>query len=361
MIKKISFENLRGFQDLKLPELTQITLLTGKNSAGKSTVLEGIFLLMGASSPETFEKIRSLRGLPVATEITKLWEPVFYNFDTTKPINISAVFDDHDLNLSYTRDDSFSTIDLKQDIQSTYITFTSQLNSSYSLKYSFSVDDHKKTGHLFMNANGALAMASESEIKDQKQTISLGNNTLFIRSAAAPAIDDAGLASWFGDLELTGEQQLVVDALRIIDPTIMEIKTIVQNRYVQLYIKTENATMPIKLTGDGMCKLIYIVLSILQNPNSIILIDEIENGFHYSMQESFWKTLAYAAKKSNSQIIATTHSYECINHAVHGIDQADMLNDFSLYRVDRFGEKTKAVHYSGDLLKDAVLADMEVR
>ena len=364
MLERIDFNNFRGFKHLELPKLSQITLLTGKNGAGKSSVLEGIFLLMGYSSPETFDKIRSLRGLPNASEITKLWEPVFYNFDTSKLIEITAKQNGKELKLNYRRDDSFSTLDTNQSIKNTFITFSSPSSAYYTLQYTFSEDNATQEGHLFLNPavtpNGALAMATHVDNINDKRRITIPN-TLYVKSAAANGIDDAEVAGWFGELELNGDHQTVVEALKILDPNILDIKTIVQQRYVQLYLRTSDSTVPLKLSGDGMCKLLYLILAIIHNPGSIVLIDEIENGLHYSLQDPFWKIIADAARRSNTQVIATTHSYECIDHAVGGIGKAGMLDEFSLYRIEKVGGKSISTHYPGQLLKDAVNSSMEVR
>ena len=359
MLNRIEFRNFRGFKQLELTGLSQITLLTGKNGAGKSSVLEGVFSLMGFSLPDAFDRIRNLRGLPAASDITKLWEPVFYNLDTTQPLQISAEFNGMPIHLKYVRDDSFSSVDALQNVQNTFITFTNPANTNYALQYSYLAGSDSESGHLFLNQNGAFAMALDTGFKQHLNP--LAPNTLFVKSASANSIDDADLASWFGDLELTGEKQLVIDALRIIDPTIVDVKTIVQRRYVQLYVITKESSLPVKLSGDGMCKLIYLVLAVLQNRDSIVLIDEIENGFHYSMQEKFWKILSETANRSNTQIIATTHSYECINHAVNGILQANMLNDFCLFRIEKSGDSSRVARYSGNLLMNAMDSSMEVR
>jgi hypothetical protein len=46
-----------------------------------------------------------------------------------------------------------------------------------------------------------------------------------------------------------------------------------------------------------------------------LLIDEIENGLHYSVLKKVWKAIAQYARKSNSQIVTTTHSWESIEAA----------------------------------------------
>ena len=49
--------------------------------------------------------------------------------------------------------------------------------------------------------------------------------------------------------------------------------------------------LPIRLAGDGMNRLLIIMLSIMENPNSIFLVDEIENGFHYLCLPQFHQVL----------------------------------------------------------------------
>lgn len=82
--------------------------------------------------------------------------------------------------------------------------------------------------------------------------------------------------------------------------------------------------LPLKLAGDGICKLLFILLAIIANPNSIILIDEIETGFHYSKYPKLWEVIANPARDYNCQIIATTHSYECIDGAIDGAEAANV-------------------------------------
>ena len=44
MIERIAFDYFRGFEKLELLDIKPITLISGKNNAGKSSILEGIFL-----------------------------------------------------------------------------------------------------------------------------------------------------------------------------------------------------------------------------------------------------------------------------------------------------------------------------
>ena len=129
----------------------------------------------------------------------------------------------------------------------------------------------------------------------------------------------------------------------------------------QIYARMNGQLLPVKLAGDGFNKWMYIILSIMAHPNSLILIDEIETGIHYSAYVNLWKVIALTAQKYNCQVIATTHSYECIRAAVESIEESGRMENFCYFRIDREREGHVAYRYSDDLLKAAINTNLEVR
>jgi AAA15 family ATPase/GTPase len=92
-----------------------------------------------------------------------------------------------------------------------------------------------------------------------------------------------------------------------------------------------------------------------------VLLDEVENGFHHTFHEKFWKLLFKLSAETNCQIFATTHSYECISGAIDAA--ADDSNGEALSYV-RLGLKDGEVVpnvFSKDLLTYALSSEMEVR
>jgi ABC-type multidrug transport system ATPase subunit len=73
--------------------------------------------------------------------------------------------------------------------------------------------------------------------------------------------------------------------------------------------------IPLPLLGEGTVRLLEILLAISTTRDGVVLIDEIENGLHYSVLKKVWKAIAQYARKSNSQIVTTTHSWESIEAA----------------------------------------------
>ena len=62
MYQRIELENIRGIKGLSSGELRRINLVVGRNNAGKSTFLEAVFLLGGATNPLFATTLGQLRG-----------------------------------------------------------------------------------------------------------------------------------------------------------------------------------------------------------------------------------------------------------------------------------------------------------
>lgn len=116
MIERISISNFRGFSHLELHGLRRINVLVGRNSSGKTSILEAIFLSSGAAAPNQVFQLRALRHLGQQIQIsadarsyTALWSDLFHWFQTEKPIVIDAEGTHHDsrsLSISFTEDTS---------------------------------------------------------------------------------------------------------------------------------------------------------------------------------------------------------------------------------------------------------------
>ena len=170
---------------------------------------------------------------------------------------------------------------------------------------------------------------------------------------------DRAILDRMGKAEINGEKQKLIDFLQRIDPSISDIVTLSINGIPQLYINTNKKLLPVQFSGDGINKLLYIVLSIMDAKNGILLVDEIDTGFHYSMYTDLWKIISDVSHDYNCQVIATTHSYENIIGAVEGVKEYP--EDFSFYRLGYDKDGLKSFRSSYDLLKSALRSEMEVR
>ena len=357
MIRYLNIENFRGIQKLSIEDMRRLVLLSGNNNVGKSTVLEAIFFMMDHLSPDSFNHMNNFRGLIVSSNGVSLWEPLFYQMNPDNTIKIQAKRGKDTLTLSYAKDDSYIPAlngGIPRDVAGS---FQSSAKRNYTLRFDFRMEgsvDYSEVGHYTTNENGTLReMANDNGDKQLMQlTYTSFVNNNFVRT------DRANLDR-MGKAELNGEKEKLIGFLQRIDPSISDIVTLSINGISQLYINTNKKLLPIQFSGDGINKLLYIVLSIMDAKNGILLIDEIDTGFHYSMYKDLWKIVSDVSHDYNCQVIATTHSYENIIGAVEGVK--DYPEDFSYYRLGYDKEELKSFRSSYDLLNSALRSDMEVR
>lgn len=118
--------------------------------------------------------------------------------------------------------------------------------------------------------------------------------------------------------------------------------------------------LPLPLMGGGMGRLTSLLLTIANAPHGVALIDEIENGLHYSILNKVWQAIGEAARRFDTQVFATTHSWECIR-AAHQAFAASEAYDFRLHRLDCIDDEISVVTYDREMLETSIATGLEVR
>ena len=65
------------------------------------------------------------------------------------------------------------------------------------------------------------------------------------------------------------------------------------SRFDEVLGKGGNPPQPLNFFGDALNKIADLILRILYRPNSVLLIDEVENGIHHENQQEFWLRHGY--------------------------------------------------------------------
>jgi AAA15 family ATPase/GTPase len=93
-----------------------------------------------------------------------------------------------------------------------------------------------------------------------------------------------------------------------------------------------------------------------------VMVDEIDNGLHHTTLVGIWRAVGEAARTSNTQIFATTHSWECIRAAEEAFSVGDETPDFRYMRLDRAENgDIRAATYVEDFLDTAIATGLEMR
>ena len=88
------------------------------------------------------------------------------------------------------------------------------------------------------------------------------------------------------------------------------------------------------------------------------MIDEFENGLHYSVQQKLWKVIFNLSASLNIQVFVTTHSRD----AIRAFAAENTKNDGAFIRLERRKDKVVAVTYDNNEDLDLVLEqNIEIR
>ncbi len=176
------------------------------------------------------------------------------------------------------------------------------------------------------------------------------------------------IARLFDEVVLTEKEKLLLEALQLTGESIEGVAVVGDDlrryRYAdrRIVVKLQNQTgrVPLKSLGDGITRLFTTALALIESGGGFLLIDEVENGIHYSVLENFWRMVLSAAHDYNVQVFATTHSFDCVT----AFSRAAAENQHAsgvLIRLDRQGTNLRAVEYPERELVIAGEQDIEVR
>jgi AAA15 family ATPase/GTPase len=124
-------------------------------------------------------------------------------------------------------------------------------------------------------------------------------------------------------------------------------------------LKGKNRKIPVPLISDGVNRLMGICLGLATFKDGIVLIDQIEDGFHHKLLPSIWNSIYSLAIKFNVQLFVTSHSAECIRAMIQIVKGHE--SDFALLRAVRKESGSTINVQDGKYLELALEQDFEVR
>lgn len=177
----------------------------------------------------------------------------------------------------------------------------------------------------------------------------------FVRSNE---IDNGNTGYLYDEIATTDWEQEVVNALRIIDSRISKLAfrtdSVSGKRYPVVRLEGSNSPLPLRSMGDGINRTLAIILAVVNCENGYLLIDEFENGLHYSVQEKLWEIIFYLAERLNIQVFATTHSNDTIKAFGEVANSKPDHNDAQLIQLRNVKGEISAVLYNTEDVEIAI-------
>ena len=346
LLTDFEIENFRCFDTFKMHNIKRINLIGGMNNAGKTALLEALFLSNGIYESSLAYIKYALRGEKAISEYRlaiTLWYSLFYNRRTDQFIKLKSTLSTKDTKEAYAR--TFGNIHVKlidktvRDV-SALTTVADTLEKGTNLYVAYYFNGKSSNTFVLNEINNSNANYSASDIL----TIGINpgsfiqgkymNNILFI--PAGIKTNGKELAEKYDAAKFKGQAHKLLSALQLIEPTIVNVDMLNLGE-TALYVTRQNEQFPLPLStyGDAITKVALYVLLIINSPNSILLLDEVENGIHYTNQPKFWSWLFDLATEFDVQIFATTHSREMIEAYAQTAIEKDMVKEAVYYELYR--------------------------
>ncbi len=358
MISELLIKGFKGFEDLQVPQLTRTTLVGGKNNAGKSSLLEAIFLFFDRMNPQMLTNQFARRGVGILPlEPETMWAPIFHDLEMKREVSVTVKQGNVTETMTITFNPRYEpplvqARKTEPGVQFPQIRTDQVTIPSYALDISYKMNGTKGTSHLLAGPEG-LGLRI-----DKMQTGKVPVATFIASRVVGNPNEDAVR---YGQLDVVGKQDEVLKFLRIIEPNLRSLSSVTIGNMSMIHGDVGlRRKMPISYMGEGLSRLLTIILAIANASGGIVLIDEFENGLHYSVMQKIWEGVGRAAREFDCQVVATTHSYECLEAAHDGLS-GDLQKDFTYLRLDRLENRTIAKVFDSEMLKVAIDSNMEVR
>lgn len=185
----------------------------------------------------------------------------------------------------------------------------------------------------------------------------LSKNTLSVNFIGPDSDHIQNLFSVFEKIEKKGKKEQLIQILQILDKDLEDI-TMVSEDYPSIYAKRhEKLLRPLFIMEHGFCKLMDIACTLIDSKNSVLLVDEIENGFDHDILFDLWKIMEKLSIENNIQIFTTTNSYECIEFVSDAINKDNIM----YVRIGKSKNYIKQYIFDGDNFLFCIENNMEKR
>jgi len=350
-LDSLLIDNYRIFRHLEIERLGRANLIVGRNNAGKSTVLEALRLYASGGSEQVLwsilESHDETRGSAPEQAGDRLFslQQLFHGrdseWDSQKEIRIG------------------STRDLKSTLRIRVGNIT--FDTSHGQRFS----NTRPTLSVFAGDNSHSVPLDVDWTKPNVMFRFAASEQELTRQGYVPPsglTEDVAARQW-DMVALTDLEDAVIDALRIISPEIERISFIGEhgrNRVPVAKLTSQPKPVRLRSLGDGVNRMLGIALSLVAARGGILLLDEVENGIHFSAQERLWRLIFQTAHRLDIQVFATTHSWDCIE-AFQRAASNDQHEEAVLVRLDVRRDAVSPTSFSENDLSIVTREQIEVR
>ncbi len=381
-LPSLSIKGFRGIDELDIPHLGRVTLLTGRNGVGKTTVLEAVRIYASRGSEHVLSSL--------------LWEHEEYavavdeDEDRTFAPDLATLFHGRKVSLD-------SRIEIGQSgkrnliikattpshpqadlLEKEGLYYDAQSDTSL-LAIAVTLSDRERILPLFFSRYYPSMMKRRRLSRRFVEEHGEWPPALKCQPLGPGLLDNNAVAGFWDAVALTEDGDRAVEALNLVlhdnkaaqvamigddprryPPRYLPYARALYERRAVVKLQGHDGPVPLKSLGDGAIRLFGVALALAGSRGGFLVIDEAENGIHYSAHTDLWRMILQTARKNDVQVFATTHSFDCVNGFAKAALE-DPMSEGRLVRLEKKGGQIRAVAYSEDELKIASEQGIEVR
>ncbi len=353
--KNIEIKNFRGIEHLKIEDFSRVNVFLGQNNSGKSTVLECLLMMTGMSSPDlpqSLNKLRSRNAYSGVGDVRYMFNNLMLDRQPEITTEMFGVVKRHlKLGLSYVFNDAEET--QKQQNGPLPISDTAALINTLEMLFDVTEEGKTQSYRSYLTFNQAGAITGRELAKGYIEKTLIGFITADLTAG--------NLVNDLSELFKRKQKDLVVERLANFDNRIYTIDIL--NNDVYIGFNGLNELLPLGMSGDGLRRFLNIIACSANPLTEIILIDEIDNGLHYSAYKKLWEAIFALAVSTNKQIFVTTHSKETLQKLNEMLEEHPKYQDeMALYTLEQTKLKGhQAYRYPYEGLAEACKNNVEIR
>jgi hypothetical protein len=313
MLPSLTIEGFRAFRRLEVPRLGRVNLIVGSNNVGKTSLLEALQLLTaGARFPALLDIILENRG-----EISMERQGSGREIDLLRVFHRSSSGESHrQLRVAAaSRELAVSRAWALLDDDGEHLLGTRA--GRYRVVSDPSAPSWNAVEVLYVGMEGVppFPLLLDGSL-DLPTGLMDRADRAALKSCHVPAagLRESESARLWDSVVLQGEEDFLIEVLRVIAPDIGRVFFIEAGEHRVAFIRRagQRTAEPLHSLGGGMRRLLDLALGLVDARGGLLLVDEIENGIHYSVQPDLWSLVFEAATRLDVQVFATTHSWDCI-------------------------------------------------
>ncbi len=382
-LPSLRISGFRGIDELAISRLGRVTLLAGKNGAGKTTVLEAVQAFAARGRRSVLRTILEAHGETISARSDEGevswstdWTALFHGRSASQraKIEIGPTAGADRLHVEVTSLDGDQNDSLLETLPE-HLAGDLQFEDLYAVRVRFR-ERSRVVGVWSRYADRITALDLSWGLETRRyrgRFLRDGNDEAFAvplpwERVGPGAPRDQELERYWNKVALTDDEAIAIEALNLcfgeritqVAMTGHDGSRHTSPRSPRVRLQGLDRPVPLRSLGDGAVRLFAVVLALTNARGGFLLIDEAENGIHHTLMTHYWRLVLQAAAANDVQVIATTHSRDCwvgFGQALAELEDAEG----ALVRLSVSNGNLRTVEYSEDELRVAAEQRIEVR